>query len=206
MKVVLFDFDGVLTIDAYGSVTIINYIVKKTGIDHDRFEKAYRRHNKELLLGVKKHEDIWEELCNELQTKIDYQILLDSFVQTELDDRMLSLAKKLREEGYRLGIVTDNKKDRIDAIVKYNHFEEIFEHVFISAEMGMSKKEQGTFIKVAETFAVDTSECVFIDNTEENLIAPAALGMKTIFYDDVEKNIHRLMKELEVVLKSNQEA
>ncbi|MBN2222112.1 MAG: HAD-IA family hydrolase [Vallitaleaceae bacterium] len=206
MKVVLFDFDGVLTIDAYGSVTIINYIVKKTGIDHDRFEKAYRRHNKELLLGMKKHEDIWEELCSELQTKIDYQILLDSFIQTELDDRMLSLAKKLREDGYRLGIVTDNKKDRIDAIVKHNRFEEIFEHIFISAELGMSKKEQETFIKVAETFAVEASDCVFIDNTKENLIAPVSLGMKTIFYDDEERDINRLIKELRVILKSEQEA
>ncbi|NOW90048.1 beta-phosphoglucomutase-like phosphatase (HAD superfamily) [Clostridium beijerinckii] len=33
IKAILFDFDGVLTTDATGSLWICNYICKKTGLD-----------------------------------------------------------------------------------------------------------------------------------------------------------------------------
>ena len=37
IKAVLFDFDGVLTTDATGSESILNYICKKTGLDIEKF-------------------------------------------------------------------------------------------------------------------------------------------------------------------------
>ena len=41
IKSILFDFDGVLTTDATGSLSICNYICNKTGLDIEIFEKEY---------------------------------------------------------------------------------------------------------------------------------------------------------------------
>ncbi len=196
LKVILFDFDGVLTVDAFGSVTIINYIVKETGINYTSVDKAYRKHNKELLLGIKKHEDMWDEFCNDLNTTIDYRILYDSFINTKLDLKMLEYVRSLKEAGYKLGIVTDNKKDRIEAIVNHNNLYELFEHIFISAEVGISKKNKEIFYKAIEAFSAEPNEYVFIDNTKDNLIAPLEIGMHTIYYDDKERDIERLKREI----------
>lgn len=41
IKAILFDFDGVLMIDATGSQSICNYICKKTGLGAEEFKKYY---------------------------------------------------------------------------------------------------------------------------------------------------------------------
>lgn len=40
IKAILFDFDGVLTTDRTGSLSICNYICKKTGIDLELLKKS----------------------------------------------------------------------------------------------------------------------------------------------------------------------
>lgn len=49
---------------------------------------------------------------------IDYKILLDSFKFTPLDDKMITLVQELKEK-YHIGMVTDNKYDRIRTILDY---------------------------------------------------------------------------------------
>lgn len=58
IKAILFDFDGVLTIDKAGSTTITNYISQKTGISLDLVKSCYYKYNKRLLYGEISHEDM----------------------------------------------------------------------------------------------------------------------------------------------------
>jgi Predicted phosphatase/phosphohexomutase len=66
IKAVLFDFDGVLTTDATGSESIWNYVCKKTGVDIEKFKEVYYKYNDDLLDGKTNHQNIWEQLCKEL--------------------------------------------------------------------------------------------------------------------------------------------
>ncbi len=51
ISTVFFDFDGVLTLDATGSKTTIDYICKKTGIEPTIFAWEYRKYGRDLLIG-----------------------------------------------------------------------------------------------------------------------------------------------------------
>ena len=51
IKAILFDYDGVMTIDKTGTESICNYISNTLGIDKNVFEKEYRKYNKDLLYG-----------------------------------------------------------------------------------------------------------------------------------------------------------
>ena len=50
IKAVLFDFDGVLTIEKTGSAAITEYIAKRCGLPAEQVRSCYRRYNQALLL------------------------------------------------------------------------------------------------------------------------------------------------------------
>lgn len=84
IKAVLFDFDGVLTIEKTGSAAITEYIAKRCGLPAEQVRICYRRYNQALLLGETTHAEIWPAFCEALGQKLDYQLLTDSFRAAEL--------------------------------------------------------------------------------------------------------------------------
>ncbi|EQB89995.1 putative hydrolase of the HAD superfamily [Clostridium punense] len=199
IKAILFDFDGVLTVDATGSQSICNYVSKITGVDKTLFTKEYKKFNKVLLNGSIKHEDIWEKICEAINFQISIEVLFDSFINTPMDIEMCKLVKKLKGNNYIIGMVTHNKKDRIDAIRDYHRFNNLFDEITVSAEVGSGKEDKEIFLRTVKKLGVKANECVFIDNTEKNLIVPNEMGMETIFYDHTERNIDKLLSQLKAL-------
>lgn len=196
IKAILFDFDGVLTLDATGSLSIRNYVCKETGLDIDLFKKEYSKYNDDLLYGKIKHEEIWDKLCNELNEEISIEVLYDSFINTPINNEMYNLIKEIKSKNYKTGMVTDNKKDRIDRIAEYYKFDSLFDTIIVSADLGSGKENEEIFMKTMQRLNVTAQECIFIDNQEKNLVIPKELGMNVIFYDHKENNIMKLVKEL----------
>lgn len=196
MKAILFDFDGVLTTDATGTTSVMNYIETKTDIDREIFEKSYRKHNLDLLLGRKKHENVWDEICHEVSKSIDIKILHQSFLATPLDEKMLDIAKSLKEYGYKIGMITDNKSDRMKMILDHHQLNELFDVMSISADIGSSKKDSEIFDNTIQKLSLNYEDCVFIDNNKGNLVIPSSKGMHTLYFDHNERNHMRLIDDL----------
>jgi len=196
VKAILFDFDGVLTLDETGSQSICNYISQITGIDKNLFQNEYKKYNDDLLIGKLQHEDIWQSICNSVGMQIKIDILYDSFINTPINSEMLAIVQKAKDIGLKTAMVTDNKADRIKSIVAYHHWSSLFDIIAVSAEIGSGKDHEEIFYSVFETLAVNPDECVFIDNKKENLIIPSNLGVKTIFFDHSKNDINKLKKEL----------
>ncbi|HEY5561393.1 MAG TPA: HAD hydrolase-like protein [Clostridiaceae bacterium] len=195
IKAILFDFDGVLTTDATGSQSICNYICKKTGLDAEVFKKEYYQYNNDLLYGKTNHENIWEALCKGLNTKIGISILYESFINTPIDNQMIAIVDRLKKQNYKIGMVTDNKKDRIDDIVNYYDWNKIFDAITISADVGSGKDYSEIFVRIIECLNLTANECVFIDNQEKNLIIPKSMGMNVIYFDHEKRNYEKLIQE-----------
>ena len=202
IKAILFDFDGVLTVDKTGSRSVLNYISKATGVPFDTLKTKYYKYNERLLNGQLTHKEIWGDFCNNLGHDIEYFVLIDSFRHTPLDSEMLDLVKELKSE-YKIGMVTDNKCDRINEILSHYKLSGLFDTVSVSAEYKSGKKSAYIFSKTAEKLAVAPEDCIFIDNTAKNLIAAKQIGMKTILFDDENRNINEFKKQLYDIIESS---
>lgn len=195
IKAIIFDFDGVLTTDAGGSQSICNYICRKTGLDLEMFENEYYKYNDDLLYGKTTHKDIWDKLCEGLHARIDFDLLYESFINTTIDGQMTAIAEKLRQQNYKIGMVTDNKKDRVDAIIKYYDWNKVFDVITVSAEVGSGKENREIFEQTLERLHVHADECVFIDNQEKNLIVPTSMGMHVLYFDHEKRDYKKLLQE-----------
>ena len=191
IKGVFFDFDGVITIEKQGSPTIISYISEKTGIPYDIIEKAYCKHNKDLLLGNITHRDMWDEFCSDIGQVIDYKVLEDSFLNVTIDEKMIDYITELRKD-HLIGMITDNKADRIKALVDKTELKGLFDVVIISAEVHSRKSDKKIFEETLKQSGLKSSECVFIDNTASNLEKPSEMGFNTVFFDDENRDYSEL--------------
>jgi len=193
IKAVFFDFDGVLTPDATGTLSIINHM-DKLGYDRLTFEAAYRRHNFDFLYGLKTHQEAWPQICQDYGSDISFDALKDAFHKTPQDPGMFELAYHLKSQGYIIGMITDNKRDRIMDFLTYNDHLALFDRLVISADVGSGKKQEEIF-KVSLK-DLDPRTCVFIDNSLANLRVPGDLGMHTFFYDHEKRDFKGLVEGL----------
>ena len=197
IKAVLFDFDGVLTTDKTGSLTTARYLSERTGIALSQVQGAFRRFNEDLTLGKTTHLQIWDDICCDLGRRVSIDLLMEAFESTPMSEPMLRLAKGLRS-SHSVGIVTDNKKDRIDILKRLHGLPSVFDLIAVSAEVGIRKDDPRLFLGVLGYLGVRADECIFIDNMRENLVAPASLGIKTIHFDDDKQDFKALLAELQL--------
>lgn len=190
IKAILFDFDGVLTIDKTGSQSIINFLVSRTNLPYEHLKSCYYKYNNGLLYGEYTHNEIWSRFCNDLGENIDYSLLIESFENTRLDMDMINLVKQVHA-SYKTGLITDNKMDRIEKISEIYHFNQFLDVISVSASCGSGKDSYLIFERTLSELAVKANECVFIDNNDKSLIIPCEMGMKTILFDDENRDINQ---------------
>lgn len=195
-KTIYFDFDGVLTIDAKGSLSLANFIVAKTGLDKDLFLEKYREFGQDLLTGKKNHVDIWPALSAELDYKLEEKLIEDSFTATPINYEVVDLVKELKNKGYQIGLITDNKADRMKTLLAYHQWQELFDVLAISAHVGSRKSQPEIYHYALEAGKTAATEAVFIDNTLKNLDIPRSLGYETIFFDNDKRDVAALRRNL----------
>jgi len=191
----MFDFDGVLTNDKTGSLTTTRYLSQRTGIEFSKLQAAFRRFNHDLTLGRTTHAAVWGDICADLGQTVALDLLEGAFESTPLSERMLAVARGLRPR-YSVGIITDNKKDRMDALKRLHDLPRLFNPIVVSAEVGLSKHDARMFLGALQLLRTEPEECIFIDNSKDNLVAPHSLGIKTIWFDDEKQDFEALLTAL----------
>ena len=193
IKAVFFDYDGVLTTDKTGSLTTTRHLSQATGVDASTVKSALGRYNKDLALGKTTRSRIWPEFCSVLGQELSISLLYAAFESTPMNAGMFSLARKLKK-SHSVGIITDNTKDRIDHLKQFQDLESLFSPIVVSAEVGADKGSTEIFLHALRRAGVSAEEAIFIDNNKDNLVAPDALGIRTIFHDDEQNDIEALFK------------
>lgn len=198
IKAVFFDYDGVLTTDKTGSQTTTKYLSRVAGIELSAVKDAFRRHNEDLTLGRTTHTQIWPDICSALGQELRIGLLHEAFESTPINPKVFALARQLKER-YSVGIITDNKKDRLDHLKQYQGLASLFDPIVVSAEVGSDKGSTEIFLLALHLAGVSPEEAVFIDNSKDNLAAPRGLGIKTIFHDDEKNDFQVLLRSLETL-------
>ena len=196
VKAIFFDYDGVLTRDKTGSLTTNRYLSAQTGIAFDHVCRALRKHNRALNNGEARYAEVWPAVCAELEHDVPLDLIIKAFESTPMNDEMMRLARGLKGR-YFVGIITDNKKERIDHLREYQRLPEVFSPIIVSAEVRCTKANPRIFELALACLCVDPADSIFIDNTRGNLVAPAALGMKTVHFDDEKNDVAGLVRVLE---------
>lgn len=144
---------------------------------------------------------MWDSFCINIGQKLDYSILIESFKNTLLDKEMIEFLKELKL-NYLIGMVIDNKVDRIETILEYNNLKRYFDVVSISAKLQSGKDKKFIYEDTILNLKIQPEECVFIDNTENNLVIPRSMGMCMVLFDNENRCVYRFKQDLKSLISS----
>ena len=195
IRAILFDFDGVLTVDKTGSHSVADFLHRKTGLGFELLRRAYGKYNARMLYGEITHRDMWPDFCADVGTALDPGLTEEAFRATPMNEEMLALVRELKEH-YLIGMVTDNPAERVKIAADHFGLRPLFDVISVSGQLHARKDQPLIFERTFEALGVRPEECIFIDNTAKNLTIPGQMGVKTILFDDEKRDVEGLRKAI----------
>jgi putative hydrolase of the HAD superfamily len=92
--------------------------------------------------------------------------------------------RRLREEGYRLALITNNVREGSATWRALVPVDELFDVVVDSSEVGMRKPNPAIFHHALERLGVAPHAAVFLDDTPGNVEGARRAGLAAILVED----------------------
>jgi putative hydrolase of the HAD superfamily len=187
VKAVLFDFGGVIAEEGFKSG--LEAMARKQGQDPYRFFIMARDliYSTGYLLGLCNEAAYWEALRQESGIKADdaewHREILERFL---VRPSMIHLVQDLKQMGCFVGILSDQTDWLEELDLKY-HFYRYFDQVFNSFRLHKSKKDPSWFTEICSVIGFAPQEVLFIDDNADNIQRAAAMGLRTIYFQDMEQ-------------------
>jgi epoxide hydrolase-like predicted phosphatase len=152
---------------------------------HPLFElETGRLSEREFLAGLERG------LRAELGREVDMSGFADSyFAGLRPNEEMIDYARRLRERGIRMAILTNNVREWDSRWRAMLPVDDIFELVVDSAHVGMRKPEPGIYELVLERLALPAGSALLVDDIEANCVAARELGISAVWFRDTEQAI-----------------
>ena len=195
IQAVFFDFDGVLSPPKTGTGFTCEFLAQETGIAYDVLRAAFEPHRLALARGQTTRDATWPAVCRALGRDVPRELLTRAFEATPLDRALFAFANSLGRHG-KVGIITDNPKDRMDVVRRTLWLDRVFAPIVVSAEEGMAKDDPAIFRRALEIARIEATQAVFIDNVQENVDVARGAGLHGLFFDDEKRDLAALAREL----------
>jgi len=174
MKVILFDFFGVLSSPVYST------IFKKYFSDEVECQE-WTNKLVDLDLAILSEEDLVTQLSNRLKISKD-TLKAEVNNTSELNQSLINYIRDELKGKYTTGILSNIATSIFDRILPNER--ELFDVLFISSELHLVKPDPRIFQLAIEKSGVEAGEILFIDDRAENIQAAKALGVNGIVYKD----------------------
>ncbi len=197
IKAIVFDLGGVLL--RTGDFSPRDRLAERLGMSRAELEdfifagesgeKAQRGE-----ITVAQH---WENLRQKVNCSPgQFKALVEEFFgQDELDQALVDYVYKLHT-SYKTALLSNAWDDLRQVIEARWHFEDAFDFMIISAEVGLVKPDPRIFSLALEKLGVRADEAIFVDDMRLNVEAARRMGLHSIQFQtaqQVRMDIERLL-------------
>jgi len=198
IKSIIFDMGGViLDINAKDTFSIPAALSVLFNITTDQAQQIWVNCDQnKILTGQETPNQFLTRIADILKIKINSQALLKQWTKLSLKDKncinwqMMDFISDLHKT-YKVYILGDTvnvaQDDNLTQTLKSK-----FDDYFVSYEQGFKKPDKKAFLNILSKINSKPAECIFIDDTEKNIIAANQLGIKSFLY----KNLKQLKSDL----------
>jgi epoxide hydrolase-like predicted phosphatase len=196
----LIDWGGVLTTNLFAS---FHAHCLRAEIDPQTLLGRFRNdpEARELLIALEKgelDESAFEQRFAALLGVAPEGLIDGLFEGVAPDLEMLDAVRRAHAAGVRTALVSNSW-----GVHRYPHelFDELFDGVVISGELGIRKPSRRMYELGAERAGVSAERCVYVDDLPFNLTPAEKLGMATVHHTAAETTIPELERLLGVPLR-----
>lgn len=181
IKALIFDWHGVLDqTNLEGAVKKISDFKKVTP---EYVKKLSRPYEEDYICGSDPQE-FWGNIQKVFSLSDKELLEVENYI-LEITPSV-SLWEKLPalHSSYITAILSDSPLDKAGEIRKFNLKD--FDHVYLSAEKGLSKSDNAFFLNLIADMNVRPDECLYIDDSQKNIEIAGKLGLKTCLFNSTE--------------------
>jgi len=193
INAIIFDYGGVLSAEtslrSFGAL-----YAPKFGKNVEEFSELIVENWAHARVNAISSRLFWNNLAGFIG--IDSHIVRKDFMDFfGFREDVFALVKKLKKNGYRLGLLSNQIEDWLEEIIENRKFNQLFDVIVTSYTSKIAKPDISIFKETIVKLQVKPAECVYIDDLEKNIPPAKHLGMKTILFTDFET----LKKELSLL-------
>lgn len=193
IKAIIWDIGGVLvrTEDRAPRARL----AEKLGLTYSQLDDlVFNSHvGQRAQIGQKSTQEVWHWVASTLdQPKEKIAALQTAFFAGDQLDK--DLVDKIRawHGTYRTGIIT-NAFDNARQLIKEEwKMQDAFDHIVVSAEVGMMKPDPRIFRLALEGMEVDANQAVFVDDFLHNVQGAREVGMHAVHFRSQEQVLGEL--------------
>lgn len=197
IKAILFDFGGViLDLEKKQTIQIPQALSLLFGITHDEAIHLWSEEREKLLIGKETPRKFIDRVKKKLSCAKETETLLkewEEMAQKEPDLinwELISFIGQLKGK-YKVYVLSDTINLAQNDKLSKNIYAK-FDDCFLSFKEGYKKPGREAFLNVLKKIKLKPKECLFIDDTESNIVAAKTLGINVIKY----LNLEQFKKEL----------
>ncbi len=188
---ILFDVGGVLLTDFIEKKVID--LARKYGVNSSVLMRAKEEYRPLADKGQISDTDFWERVLNSANIKAtENDWNLDSYME-EIDGG-IELARKLKQNGYQIAILSNDSKQMSEQRRAKYGFDSLFYKIFISSSFGVVKPDPEIFEIALNELKVSPWQCVFIDDRKENIETGQQIGIHSVLFKNSNQAINELNK------------
>jgi putative hydrolase of the HAD superfamily len=206
-EALLIDFGGVLTTSVFDSFAAF---CRAEGLPEDALRDGFARDEVAARLLVDAEEGrlsdeefgrrLAARLCARTDLELDPEGLLERMnAGLRPEPAMVHATAAIRASGVTTVLVSNSLGRSTYA---WCDFDELFDHVVISAEVGVRKPSRRIFRLAAERAGVPPELCVTVDDLEQNLVGARRVGMRTILHADPATTLAELEQVFGIALQA----
>lgn len=192
IRAVFFDLGGVIVRTEYQAPR--QQLAERLGMEYDDLDRLVFNSDSGLQasIGAITSDQHWEAVLKRLKRPSDeIAAIRDAFFAGDIVDRtILEFLRSLRGT-HQTGLISNAWSDLRDYITREKMID-AFDHIVISAEVGVAKPDPKIFQVALEKAGVSPHEAVFVDDFYVNIEGCEKVGMKGIHFKDAQTALAQL--------------
>ena len=182
--------------DAYGTLFDVNSAAEKCknkiGKKWEDFANHWRTTQLEytwLRSLMNRHKDFWQVTEDSLKKSMEaYKI--DTSMKNELLNlykvlspykEVLETLKSLKEQGYKLAILSNGTPNLLNDLVKANNLENFFDDIFSIEEVGVYKPDTRVYDIPIKKYGIKKNEVIFLSSNTWDVSGGGNYGYQSIW-------------------------
>lgn len=114
---------------------------------------------------------------------LDVDYLVGLWERTERDPEAFAVLHEVRSLGIACHLATNQQDHRRAMMRDAWGYDEHFDEVFYSCDLGAMKPDPAYFVTILDTLGLPPQEVGFIDDSEANVVAAQRLGITAVHHD-----------------------
>ena len=192
IRAVFFDLGGVIVRTEYQAPR--QQLAERLGMEYDDLSKIVfdSETGLQASLGAITALQHWESVMKRLKRPYEEMTAIrDEFFAGDIVDRDILQFLRSLHGKYVTGLISNAWSDLRNYLVR-EKMDDAFDHIIISAEVGVAKPEPKIFKIALEKAGVKPNEAVFVDDFYANIEGCEKVGMKGIHFKDAQTTLEQL--------------